>query len=142
MARFTTTLISRTSPAETFAYLADFSHAAEWDPSVLEARRTGEGPVGIGATFALVTRFGPRVLPLTYRIVRYEPDRVVVLEAHGSRFVSADTITVEPAGHGARFTYDARLVFSGAARLADPLMQAVFARIGRRAEAGLREALC
>ena len=142
MARFTTTLISRTSPAETFAYLADFSHAAIWDPGVLEATQASSGPIGVGTTFDLVTRFGPRVLPLTYRIVRFEPDRVVVLEAHGGRFVSADTITVEPAGHGARFTYDARLVFSGAARLADPLMQAVFARIGRRAEAGLREALC
>jgi hypothetical protein len=142
VARFTTTLISRTSPAETFAYMADFTHAAAWDPSVLEARRTSDGPIGVGTTFALVTRFGPRVLPLTYRIVRYEPDRVVVLEAHGTRFVSADTITVEPAGEGARMTYDARLDFTGAARLADPLMQLVFRRVGRKAEAGLREALC
>jgi hypothetical protein len=142
MARFTTTLISRRSPAETFAYLADFSHAVEWDPGVLEARRETSGPIGVGTTFALVTRFGRRVLPLTYRITRYEPDRLVALEAHGNRFVSADTITVEPASEGARFTYDARLDFAGAARLADPLMQLVFGRIGRRAEAGLRETLC
>jgi hypothetical protein len=38
-------------------------------------------------------------------------------------------------------TYDARLDFSGPARLADPLMQLVFNRVGRKAEARLREVL-
>ena len=26
-------------PVEVFAYLADFEHAAEWDPGIVEARR-------------------------------------------------------------------------------------------------------
>ena len=141
MARFTTTISTQRSPADAFAYMADFTHALQWDPSVLEARQESGGPVGVGTTFAIVSRFGSRMVPLTYRIVRYEPDRVVVLEAHGRRFVSADTITVEPADAGARVTYDARLTFAGLARIADPLMQWVFNRVGRKAEAGLREAL-
>jgi carbon monoxide dehydrogenase subunit G len=141
VARFTTTISTQRSPADAFAYMADFTHALQWDPSVLEARQESSGPVGVGTTFAIVSRFGPRMVPLTYRIVRHEPDRVVVLEAHGRWFVSADTITVEPAGAGARVTYDARLTFAGLARVADPLMQWVFSRVGRKAEAGLREAL-
>ena len=80
-------------------------------------------------------------LELTYRISRHEPDLVVVLEAHGKAFVSTDTITVEPAGDGSRVSYDARLDFGGAGRLADPLMQLVFNRVGRKAEARLREVL-
>lgn len=141
MARFTTTIPSRRPPADAFAYMADFAHAQEWDPSVIEARRVTDGPVGVGTAFTIVSRFGPRVLPLTYRIVEHEPDRLVVLQAHGKAFVSTDTITVEPDAGGSRVTYDARLQFQGLGRFADPVMQWVFNRVGRKAEAGLREAL-
>ena len=141
MARFVTTVPSRRSQAEAFAYLADFEHAREWDPSVTEAHRTSDGPIGMGTAFAVVSKFGPRMVPLTYTIVRYEPDRLVVLEARSKGFVSTDTITVEPAGATSQVTYDAVLAFGGLGRLADPLMQVVFNRVGRKAEARLREVL-
>ena len=141
MARFVTTVPSRRSQAEAFAYMAAFDNAREWDPSVTEARRTADGPLGVGATFAVVSRFGPRMVPLTYTIVRYEPDHVVVLEARSRGFVSTDTISVEAAEDGSRVTYDALLAFGGLGRLADPVMQLVFNRVGRKAEARLREVL-
>ena len=37
--------------------------------------------------------------------------------------------------------YDAVLAFSGIGRLADPLMQLVFSRVGAKAKAGLETAL-
>ena len=37
MARYVTSIESRLTPAGAFAYMADFSHASEWDPSVVEA---------------------------------------------------------------------------------------------------------
>lgn len=141
MARFRTTIDSARSPADAFAYMADFAHAAEWDPNVTEAHRVGDGPIGVGTAFAIVSRFGPRLVPLTYTIVRYEPDRLVVLEAPSKGYTSTDTITIEPTATGSRVTYDAVLAFSGIGRLADPLMQWVFGRVGRRAEARLREVL-
>jgi hypothetical protein len=141
VARFVTTVPSRRSQADAFAYMAAFENAREWDPSVSEARRTTDGPLGVGTAFAVESRFGPRTVPLTYTIVRSEPDRLVVLEARSKGFVSTDTITVEAAGDGSRVTYDAVLAFGGLGRLADPLMQLVFNRVGRKAEARLREVL-
>ena len=141
MARFTTTVPSRSSQADAFAYMAAFENAREWDPSVTEATRAGNGPLGVGTSFTVVSRFGPRLVPLTYTIVRYEPNRLVVLEARSKGFVSTDTITVEPAGEASTVTYDAVLAFSRLGRLADPLMQIVFNRVGRKAEARLREVL-
>jgi Polyketide cyclase / dehydrase and lipid transport len=141
MARFVTTVPSQRSQADAFAYLADFENAREWDPSVTEAHRITDGPLGVGAEFAVVSKFGPRQVSLRYRIVRYEPDRLVVLEARSKGFVSTDTITVEAAGDTSRVTYDAVLAFGGLGRLADPLMQVVFNRVGRKAEARLREVL-
>lgn len=141
MARFVTTIPSRRSQADAFAYMAAFENAREWDPSVTEARRTTDGPLAVGTAFAVVSKFGPRLVPLTYTIVRYEPDHVVVLEARSKGFVSTDTITVEAAGDSSRVTYDATLAFGGLGRLADPIMQLVFDRVGRKAEARLREVL-
>jgi hypothetical protein len=141
VARFTTTVPSRSSQADAFAYMAAFENARAWDPSVTEATRAGNDPLGVGTSFTVISHFGPRLVPLTYTIVRYEPDRLVVLEARSKGFVSTDTITVEPAGEASTVTYDAVLTFSGLGRLADPLMQIVFNRVGRKAEARLREVL-
>jgi hypothetical protein len=141
VARFTTTIPSRSTQADAFAYMAAFENAEQWDPSVTRATRIGHEPLGVGTSFEVVSRFGPRLVPLTYTIVRYEPDRLVVLEARSKGFVSTDTITVEQTGTTSTVTYDALLQFGGLGRLADPLMQLVFNRVGGRAAARLREVL-
>lgn len=141
MARYSATIASRLAPADAFAYMADFANAQFWDPSVSRAVREGNGPLGLGSTFALVARFAGRDVPLTYAIVEYEPPAKVVLEARRG-FVSRDTIAVEEAaGGGSLVHYEALLAFSGIARLADPLMQLVFNRVGEQAKAGLDTAL-
>jgi len=134
MARYVTTVESTLPPEEAFAYMSDFTHALEWDPSVTNATRNGEG-------FELVARFGGRDVPLHYDVVSLEPPRLVVLEARKPAFTSRDTITIVPAPGGSTVHYDAALVFRGLARLLDPLMQLVFSRTGDRAAAGLRAAL-
>ena len=78
MARYTTTIESSLSPDEAFAYMADFSHAQEWDPSVAEAKRVGD--VGPDAAFDLVVRFGGRKLPMRYETAAFDAaQRRVVL---------------------------------------------------------------
>ena len=74
---------------DVFAYLADFSNTARWDPGVVSATRCGDGPVALGAAFEVVWRFLGRELPLTYRIVQYDPPRRVVLEAENDELRSA-----------------------------------------------------
>ena len=56
-------------------------------------------------------------------------------------FVSRDTITVAAAGTGSVVSYEALLAFEGLSRLAEPLMQVVFNRVGAKAKAGLEAAL-
>jgi len=141
MARYSTTISSALAPADAFAYMADFSNARFWDPSVREGARKDDGPIGLGSAFEIVARFAGRDVPLTYAIVAYEPPVKVILEARRG-FVSRDTITVEEAaGGGSLVHYDAVLAFGGVARLARPLMQLVFRRVGAKAKAGLEAAL-
>ncbi|HEY6068419.1 MAG TPA: SRPBCC family protein [Gaiellaceae bacterium] len=141
MARYVTKIESALPQAEAFAYMADFANARVWDPSVSEARRVGDAPIGIGSAFDVVARFGGRDVPLRYAIVEYDSPRRVVLEAQRPGFVSKDTITVEPAGNGSAVHYDATLAFTGIGRLFDPVMQRIFNRVGARATIGMQAAL-
>ena len=141
MARYVTTIESKLSPAEAFAYMADFSNALHWDPSVVEASRSATGAVGNGSTFDLVVKFGGRKLPMRYEIVSYDEPRVVVIEAQQPSFTSRDTITVAPIGDGSTVHYDALLEFKGPGRMLDPIMQLIFNRTGDKAAAGMRAAL-
>jgi hypothetical protein len=141
MAHYRTRIESALSQADAFAYMADFTNAQRWDPSVSDARYVGSAPIGPGAAFDLVARFAGRDVPLRYEIVEYDAPRCVVLEARRSSFVSRDTITVEPAGNGSVVDYDATLAFGGVGRLLDPVMQLIFNRVGARATGGMQAAL-
>jgi len=130
------------APDEAFAYLAEFSLAAEWDPGVARAERLGSGPVGVGSVFRLWVRLGGRTTPIDYRVVAFDPPRQVVLAGESGWVRSVDTVTVGagPEG-GARLHYHAELTPKRLARLAAPLLGPAFRRIGDRGIAGLRRVL-
>jgi len=142
MARYRGTVSTDRSVDEVFEYLAEFSNAAEWDPGVSEARRLDVGPVGRGSAFRLLVRVGQRTVPLDYRIVAFEPPTRVDVVADNGVVRSEDhmTVTANAAG-GSTVTYDADLRLRGAFVLAEPLVRAMFHRIGDRGIAGLREVL-
>lgn len=140
MARFVDAIDLPFSPIAAFDYLAGFEHTAEWDPGVVEARRLDrDRPLGRGSRFAIVSSFLGRRVPLVYEITAYEPPHRLVLRGVGSDVVSIDTLTFAPVPGGTRVTYEARLDLAGLARLADPLLDWLFAWVGARAVRGLRE---
>ena len=87
---------------DAFAYVADFSNSAEWDPGVATARRLDTAPLQIGARFALDVRIGGRVAPMEYRISVFEPSTRVVLLGSGSGVTAVDDIRFESTATGTR----------------------------------------
>ncbi len=141
MARYKASLQTALPPEQAFAYLSDFSSTLEWDPGVVEAHRLDTGDVGKGSEFRLGARFLGRTVPLTYRVVEYEPPRAVGFLAENGAVTSRDRITFAPVGDGTRIVYEAVLTARGILGLADPLLALAFKRVGDRALAGLRERL-
>jgi carbon monoxide dehydrogenase subunit G len=141
MARYHATIETGRSAEAVFAYLSDFSTAQEWDPGVVEAERLGEEPVGEGKRFRLVAEFMGRRIPLTYRIVEYDPPHAVTFVGESLTATSRDRIVFERAGEGTRVTYDADLQLKGGLRFLDPLLRIAFTRTGDRALRALRTAL-
>lgn len=124
---------------EAFDYLADFSRTAEWDPGVSGAERLTSGPIGAGSRFRVVVSLLGRSLPIEYEITTFERPTRLVLTGADDGFTSVDEITFVERGAGTRVTYEARIELAGLRRIADPLLDVLFQRIGRLAVRGLRE---
>jgi hypothetical protein len=141
MPRFSETIETPASPSTAFAYVADFTTAAEWDPGILESRQIGDGGPGVGARYDIVADFRGRRVPLRYEVLEYEPERRLALHGEGDKATSDDTIVFEPTGSGTRITYTAELGLKGIWRVAEPFLGGTFAEAGRKALAGLQAEL-
>jgi hypothetical protein len=131
MARFRTTISSPLAADVAFAKLAAFERAPEWDPNTTAGTRVGS-ELAVGTGFDITTVFGGRSLELRYTMTAYEPHSRYVVEAdmpNGTHL--RDEIVFVPRESGCDVTYDALIRTRGIWKLADPLFQVIFRRIGR-----------
>jgi polyketide cyclase/dehydrase/lipid transport protein len=143
MTRYLVHVRTPMAPAEAFAYMADLTNFAEWDPGVDRVDQVqGDGP-GPDTSFDVAVKALGRSMTLRYDIISYDASGSVVAFAENRVLSSLDTVTVEQdeSGSGSVVTYDAVLKLKGLLGLADPLLGLSFKRIGDRAAAGLVSAL-
>ena len=142
MARYTTQIETDLTPEEAFAFLEDFSNAADWDPGVASAERLDDGPIGVGSRFGLDLLVAGREQRWVYTVEVHEAPRRVTFVTRSGRAVGIDAVTVVPTGDGARVDWDATFRFTGLlGAVVDPVFGLVFDRIAGKAVDGLREAL-
>ena len=142
MARYIARVQSRANAKAVYEYLADFTTIAQWDPGISSAELVSGEPATTGAIYRVVASFGPRKIPLDYRVLfaaapqPKQPGRVL-LEASTGEFSSRDIIEVSATEAGCSVVYDATLELAGLRQVGDPFMQLAFNVVGRRAEGGL-----
>ena len=112
------------------AYLADFSHAQEWDPGTVSCRPARAGaPVTKGAEWLNVSMFRGRRTELRYRLVRLEDLRLTFVGRNRTA-TSTDDLTFREENGATLLAYRARIDFHGLARLASPFLHGEFERLG------------
>ena len=121
-------------------YLADFTHAEQWDPGTQTCVRLDDGPVRAGSTWRNVSKVLGRETELTYRLDRLDPGHLT-FTGFNDTATSTDDITVVAAGPKSEITYDARIEFNGLAKLATPIMKIEFERLGTETVKGITETL-
>jgi uncharacterized protein YndB with AHSA1/START domain len=133
---FTTTA----PPGAVFDYLADFTNTEEWDPGTRSCERiSGDG--GVGTTYRNVSSFLGRESEITYTTVELERPTRIHLTGHNEQFDGHDVLGIRAHGTGSEVTYSAEFAFSGAARLAVPVVAAYLPLLARRTVAQLRGCL-
>jgi carbon monoxide dehydrogenase subunit G len=129
-------------PAEAFAYMADLTNFADWDPGVDRVEQVEGDGVGPRAAFDVAVKVPGRTMTLRYDTIAFDDSSTTMTAfAENALMTSEDTITVEADGDGSIVTYDAELKLKGLLALSDPLLGLTFNQIGDRAAAGLVEAL-
>lgn len=71
--------IARPVP-EVFAFVADQTHAPQWQTSLHEVRRLTDGPIGVGCEHEFVRTSAGRRFTSRNHFVVFEPDRLVEFE--------------------------------------------------------------
>ena len=143
MASYSATVITPRPLEEVFSYLADFRNVADWDPSITESVLLSDGDaVAVGARFRVTTKTSVSEVVLEYETTRLDSPHMVGLRGENNSVVSVDTITLtEDGSRGCSVTYDAVLELKGIRKLADPLLELGFRRLGDKAAKGLAEKL-
>jgi hypothetical protein len=142
MTKLTESLETSLPQERAFAYVADWSRQAEWDPNTVSSEPIGEGVAPrVGARYALQVKMGPRAVPMEYRITELDaPDRLVLV-GEGSGVWSQDVITFSQTPSGTRVDYEAEIRLSGVLGLLQPLLGRAFDGIARGAVAGMKREL-
>ena len=109
MARYVTTVRTRQTPAEAFAYMADLRNFALWDPGVKKVVQVKGAAGGADAAFD-VTVSGTT---LRYVTEVYEPNTTLLVVAKSRTLKSTDRVTVVADGTTTLVTYDALLELNG-----------------------------
>lgn len=134
------TFTVKPTPDVVVDYLADFTHAEEWDPGTESCTRLDSGPIQVGSRFHNESKIAGVSTELVYELVTLDPDKVV-LRGENDSATSTDTITVTAKDGGSEITYEAVIEAKGVGKLAEPLMKLVFERIGSETEKKMTEVL-
>lgn len=122
------------------AYLADFTHAEQWDPGTQTCTRVGGGPVQVGAKWHNVSKVLGKETELEYTLERLDPGRITLVGRNDTA-TSTDDITVTDHPDGAEIVYDSNVELHGLAKLGAPVVKVEFERLGDRTVDGIKSAI-
>ncbi len=136
---------STTAPRDAVVeYLADFSHAEQWDPGTQRCTREDDGPVRVGSSWHNESQIAGVSTELTYTLTELTDSRIVLV-GRNETATSTETITVadttEDGARGSTITYRNDVELSGAAKLASPVVKMLFEKLGNDTEKQLVEVL-
>lgn len=142
MTRLHEILESPLAQSDAFAYVADFSTNAKWDPNTEWARALDPGEPRVGSRYLLGVKLGGRISEMEYRITALEPNKRVVLEGTGSLVHAVDDIRFAATDSGGvKVDYIADINLRGWMRLLSPFAGRALAKIAEGARDGMRSAL-
>ncbi|MFI8103783.1 SRPBCC family protein [Streptomyces sp. NPDC086023] len=140
MIRVARTMLVPVAMPDLVAYLADFTHAEEWDPATVSCVRLDAGPVGPGSRWRNTSRFRGRDAEVSYRLDVREGD-LLVFSGENRTVAVTDDLRFTPAEEGAtRLVYTATFRFRGVARLAAPFVRKEVERLADGVAAALPRA--
>ena len=126
---------------EVFDLVADERNEPRYNPEMLRAEKTSDGPIGPGTPFHAEARSGRGIAAMTVEITAYERPRRLASTTHLASMDIQGELSFDPVPEGTRMRWSWHVQPRGLYRLFTPMI----ARVGRHQEsriwAGLKEYL-
>ena len=126
---------------EVFAYVSDFATTAEWDPTVLSARKLSAGAIAVGTQFEVVCALPVGSVTLLYTVETLQDNSRIELRGRCAFFEVHDIITLSSTSTGTQLDYLAEFHFKPAVAPIASLSRKGLEKMGSESVAGLAEAL-
>jgi uncharacterized membrane protein len=107
---------------QVFAALADTKNQPKWDPGLLEARLTPDGPVRVGTKITEVRKFMGRTSENTGEVVEFEPNVRITRKSVDSPMTVVGAITFAATPQGTMINWKWDLLFKGLFALVGPMI--------------------
>ena len=108
---------------EVFAFVTDIEKFSQWSAELVEARKTSEGPVGVGTTFSGVVQLLGRRMHNTHEVTEYEPNRKLSFRTITSPVPMEAEVRFESIDNHTTVTTVAEVQPGGFFRLAAPIFR-------------------
>jgi len=81
---------------EVFAFITNFENNPKWQNGMKSCTFTSDGPVGVGTTYDQVASFLGKTIITKFRVIEFEPNRLVKFVSYESTFPLRILRSVEP----------------------------------------------
>ena len=126
---------------DVFRYVGDQTNTPNWQAGLVAARRTSDGPLGVGTTHTFVRRFMGRRMEADNVYVAYEPNKLISFKTTSGPVRLQASYDFESTGEGTRLTSRIEMDASGFMSLAEPLIAAGLKREMKAAFRALKDLL-
>ena len=107
---------------QVFAFLVDTDKASDWNPQVIEARQTSDGPLGVGTTLLYVGKFLGRRFESVSECTEYAPNEKFSTKTISGPFHLEIDNRLSSVDGGTRLATVYRGESQGFFKLAEPVM--------------------
>jgi uncharacterized membrane protein len=124
---------------EVFAVVTNLETGSKWSTGFLEARKTSEGPIGVGTTWRAARKVLGQRLEAEAEVTEFEPNRKHTQKSKSGPFPVEIRQTFESVEGGTRVTAVMEAEPGGFLKLAEPLLQSYTKRTVETEFADLKE---
>jgi uncharacterized protein YndB with AHSA1/START domain len=117
-----TSIVINRPVEQVFAAMADTKNQPQWDPGLLEAYLTPDGPIMIGTRITEVRKFMGRTSENTGEVIEFEPNARITRKSVDMPMTVIGTVTFAGAPRGTKVNWRWDLQLSGFSVLAGPLI--------------------
>jgi uncharacterized protein YndB with AHSA1/START domain len=128
-------------PDEVFDFVSDEENEPRYNPQMRLAKKTTDGPIGVGTTFLAEVTGRSGVVPMTIQFTEYDRPHRLAEQVHMTSMNLTGELTFEAAEGGTRMYWAWNLQPHGVLRFMTPLMGALGRRSERRTWASLKRFL-